>query len=284
MKQVPLGWRRKSSPESASWVRESSFARDFMSPASTPRPLCGARRRWECSQAPGIRCMRRWRPVLSFSSTCCCDHWFGSSTGSRSRRPKPTFTIASASSAEIRKRRMSARCCCKAPAMVSSVCGGSTALTSMRVGASKSSPSSRLFRRATPFLSKWWAVSVLKQPFRPRAGASGQPLNSSRQQSDQRNGERDEADYHNWKHYVGCSCNLSFRGRGRLAGEHANQDAGPCRGLRLDRVLCRRAGRLRPRRLWSWHQCYCFTGGIFSSQRHGHDEGVSGWLQDLVAQ
>src|ERR1700731_4419891 len=41
MKEVPHGWRRKSSPESASWVRESSFARDFMSPASTPRPLCG---------------------------------------------------------------------------------------------------------------------------------------------------------------------------------------------------------------------------------------------------
>ena len=94
---------------------------------STPRPLCGARRRWECSQAQGIRYKQRWRRVLSFSSTCCCDRWFGSSTVSRSRRPKPTFIIAFASSAEIRKRRMFEPCSCRVRATDNSACGASTA-------------------------------------------------------------------------------------------------------------------------------------------------------------
>src|SRR6202022_1027304 len=47
------------------------------------------------------------------------------------------------------------------------------------------------------------AVSVLKQPFQPRAGASDQSLNSSHPQNDQSNEERDETDLHHWKHYIG---------------------------------------------------------------------------------
>src|ERR1700721_2626373 len=42
------------------------------------------------------------------------------------RRPKPTFTIASGWSAEIRKKHMSAPCSCRAQATDNSACGGST--------------------------------------------------------------------------------------------------------------------------------------------------------------
>ena len=142
---------------------------------NTAATLC-ARLRWACSQAPGIRCMRRWQPVLSFSSTCCCDHWFGSSTGNRLHRPKPTFTTASGWSAETRKRRMSGLCSCRARATDNSACGGLTVPTSMTAGVSKSSRSCRLIRRATLCSSKSLVGSASNQPFRPRAGASNQSL------------------------------------------------------------------------------------------------------------
>src|SRR3984957_6297540 len=53
----------------------------------------------------------------------------------------------------------------------------------MTARVSKSSPSCRLIRRATPLLSKWLAVSVLNQPFQLRAGASDRSLNSSHPQN-----------------------------------------------------------------------------------------------------
>jgi hypothetical protein len=45
-----------------------NFARDFTSPASTPQRPCGVQPPWECWLEAAIRCMRRWRRVLSFSS------------------------------------------------------------------------------------------------------------------------------------------------------------------------------------------------------------------------
>jgi uncharacterized membrane protein YhiD involved in acid resistance len=104
--------------------------------------------------------------------------WFGSSTGNRSRRPKPTFTIAFGSSAEIRKRRMSAPCSCRAPAAVNSACDGLTAPTSRKAVGSKSSPSSQHRRTTTLFLNRSSAGSVSNRPFRPRAGASGRCWNN----------------------------------------------------------------------------------------------------------
>jgi uncharacterized membrane protein YhiD involved in acid resistance len=70
------------------------------------------------------------------------------------RQPKPTCITASASSAEVRKRRISGPCSCKAPATDSSACGGLKAMTWRKAGASKSLRSSRPSPRATPFLNR----------------------------------------------------------------------------------------------------------------------------------
>jgi uncharacterized membrane protein YhiD involved in acid resistance len=80
---------------------------------------------------------------------------FVSSTGNRSRKEKPTCATTCAWYAKARKRRMCARCFCRAPAAASSACDGSTATILRRAGAWKSPRNSHLPSRTTQYWSRW---------------------------------------------------------------------------------------------------------------------------------